>query len=193
MTKLILIMIFYFITILPIYAVEDTQIDPDKIIPNGLLKIALNYFHSHERRITNKRFMGIIDYRQHSSNERFYIIDLESGRVEKYLVAHGQQSDRNNDGYATDFSNTIDSKMSSLGYFLTAETYFGAHGYSLRLDGQSATNSNARERNIVIHPADYVAPGNKIGRSFGCPALEPRYNQMIIDQIREGALIFASY
>jgi hypothetical protein len=83
--------------------------------------------------------------------------------------------------------------MSSLGFYLTAETYNGEHGYSLRLDGLSSTNSNARERAIVIHAADYVAPGEKIGRSWGCPAVEPRYHQQIIDELKEGALIYASF
>ncbi len=193
MSKIILTFLFIFLVSLPAFTAEYSQLDPDKIIPNGLLQTAYNYFHTHGSQIANQRYMGIIDYKQHSSKERFYIVDMDSGRVDKYLVAHGKHSDRNNDGYATKFSNTIDSKKSSLGFFLTAETYFGSNGYSLRLDGLSATNSNARERAIVIHPADYVSAGNQIGRSFGCPAIELRYHQMIIDQIKEGALIFASY
>ena len=135
--------------------------------------------------------MGVIDYKQHNSKKRFYVIDMESGRVEAYLAAHGKNSDPDFDGYATKFSNTPDSKKTSLGFFLTAETYYGSNGYSLRLDGLSATNSNARARAIVIHGAEYVAPGNKIGRSYGCPALEMRYHQELIDQIKGGSLLYA--
>ena len=135
--------------------------------------------------------MGIIDFKQHNSKERFYIIDMESGRVESYLTAHGKNSDPDYDGYATKFSNTPDSLMSSLGFYLTAETYYGQNGYSLRLDGLSSTNSNARARAIVIHGADYVKPGKKIGRSYGCPALEMRYHQDLIDRLKGGALLYA--
>lgn len=170
---------------------DYSYLDPDKIVPDNLLKEAVAYYDAHYDEITNQRVIGVIDYRQHNSKERFYIIDMESGRVETYLSAHGKNSDPDFDGYATIFSNKQDSNTTSLGFFLTAETYYGNNGYSLRLDGLSNTNSNARKRAIVIHGADYVRPGKKIGRSYGCPALEMRYHQEVIDQIKEGALLYA--
>ena len=170
---------------------DYSHLDPDKIVPVNLMRQAVSFYDANWEKITNQRVMGIIDYKQHNSKKRFYIIDMESGRVETYLTAHGKNSDRDFDGYATQFSNTPDSKMTSLGFFLTAEPYYGSNGYSLRLDGLSTTNSNARKRAIVIHGAEYVAPGNKIGRSYGCPALEMRYHQELIDQIKEGSLLYA--
>lgn len=170
---------------------DYSHLDPDGIVPKNLLKEAIAYFDTNNAKIKNQRLMGVIDFKQHNSKERFYIIDMESGRVETYLTAHGKNSDPDYDGYATKFSNTPDSLMTSLGMYLTAETYNGQNGYSLRLDGLSSTNSNARARAIVIHGADYVKPGKKIGRSYGCPALEMRYHQDLIDQLKGGALIFA--
>ena len=167
------------------------HLDPDKIIPVNLLTTAVAFYDANLDKISNQRIMGIIDYKQHNSKKRFYIIDMESGRVETYLTAHGKNSDPDFDGYATKFSNTPDSLMTSLGFFLTAETYYGSNGYSLRLDGLSTTNSNARMRAIVIHGAEYVTPGKKIGRSYGCPALEMRYHQELIDQIKDGSLLYA--
>ena len=167
------------------------HLDPDKIIPINLLSKAVAFYDANLDKISNQRIMGVIDYKQHNSKKRFYIIDMESGRVETYLTAHGKNSDPDFDGYATKFSNTPDSLMTSLGFFLTAETYYGSNGYSLRLDGLSTTNSNARKRAIVIHGAEYVAPGKKIGRSYGCPALEMRYHQELIDQIKDGSLLYA--
>lgn len=170
---------------------DYSHLDPDKIVPANLLSEAIAYYDSHLDIIKNERVMGIIDYKQHNSKERFYIIDMESGRVETYLTAHGKNSDPDFDGYATKFSNIPDSNMTSLGFFLTAETYYGKNGYSLRLDGLSTTNSKARERAIVIHGADYVTPGSKIGRSYGCPAVEMRYHQDLIDLIKGGSLLYA--
>ena len=170
---------------------DYSYLDPENIVPSNLLKQAVAYYDANLDRISNQRVMGVIDYKQHNSKERFYIIDMESGRVETYLAAHGKNSDPDFDGYATKFSNTPDSKQPSLGFFLTAETYYGSNGYSLRLDGLSTTNSNARKRAIVIHGAEYVNPGPKIGRSYGCPALEMRYHQQLIDQIKEGSLLYA--
>jgi hypothetical protein len=116
---------------------------------------------------------------------------MQSGDVEPYLTAHGRNSDTDFDGYATKFSNTSGSKMSSVGFYLTAETYYGDNGYSLRLDGLSSTNSNARSRAIVIHGASYVREAVLIGRSYGCPALEVRYAADVINTIKGGALIYA--
>lgn len=170
-----------------------SYLDPGHEVPSALLSKALAYFEAHQNSIGNKKVISVIDFKQHNSKERFYIIDMETGQVDKYLVAHGKNSDPNYDGYATTFSNSSGSEASSIGYYLAAEPYEGSHGYSLRLDGLSGTNSNARSRAIVIHPADYVSPGGKIGRSWGCPAVEPRYSVQIIDQLKGGSLIYASY
>jgi hypothetical protein len=170
---------------------DYSYLDPDKVVPAKLLQEAVAYYDANLDKIENQRVIGVIDYKQHNSKERFYIIDMESGRVERYLTAHGKNSDPDFDGYATKFSNVPDSNTTSLGFFLTAETYYGKNGYSLRLDGLSSTNSNARERAIVIHGADYVTPGPKIGRSYGCPAVEMRYHQELIDQIKGGSLLYA--
>jgi hypothetical protein len=193
MQKIFLILILSIFYSCSVFSIDRSQLDPNHLIPQELLKQTLIYFDNHQKIISNKQFIGIIDFRPHSSKERFFVIDLESGKIEKYLVAHGKNSDPNFDGLATKFSNVIDSKMSSLGFYLSAETYEGEHGYSLRLDGLSDSNSNARERAIVIHSADYVYPGEKIGRSYGCPAVEPRYHRQIINKLKEGALINASY
>lgn len=168
-----------------------SHLDPSHEVPSALLTKAINYFDSHKSIIKNQSTLGVIDFSQHNSKERFYLIDMVSGQVDKYLVAHGKNSDPDYDGYATQFSNTPGSEMSSQGFYLTAETYDGSHGYSLRLDGLSTTNSNARSREIVIHPADYVTPGAKIGRSWGCPAVDPRYSVEIINRIKNGVLIYA--
>lgn len=186
--------LFLFLILINVALSSDySHLDPENIVPKKMLTEALNFYDKNLAVIKNPRFMGLIDFKQHNSKERFYIIDMESGRVETYLVAHGKNSDPDFDGYATKFSNTPDSKMSSLGFYLTAETYFGEHGYSLRLDGLSSTNSNARDRLIVIHSADYVSPGDKIGRSFGCPAIDQRIHKQLIDQIKDGVLLYAHY
>ena len=168
-----------------------TFLDPGHIVPKTLLAKTLAYFDTNKSKISNKNVIGVIDFKQHNSKERFYIIDMNTGVVETYLVAHGKNSDPDYDGFATQFSNDSGSLMSSQGFYLAAETYEGSHGYSLKLDGLSSTNSNARSREIVIHPADYVAPGGKIGRSWGCPALEPRYSVQVINKLKGGALLYA--
>ncbi len=161
-------------------------------IPAKALEKALDFYKNNQQRISNKRFIAIADFTQHSSNKRLYIVNMENGQVKKYLAAHGKGSDANHDGYAGRFSNEPNSNATSLGFYLTAETYQGKHGYSLRLDGLENSNSNARDRDIVFHGADYVVNnGGKIGRSLGCPAVENALAREVIDMIKGGALYLA--
>jgi hypothetical protein len=144
--------------------------------------------------IKNKRILTIVDYSKPSSQARFYVIDLVSKRILYItLVAHGKNS---GDFYAKTFSNVLESKESCLGFFLTAETYNGEHGYSLSLDGlEPGINDNARIRSIVIHGADYVSSDfvekyGRLGRSWGCPALPASVSKEIIDRISKGSCLF---
>lgn len=140
----------------------------------------------------NDRYMVVIDYDRPSDEPRFFLINLQTGSAKAFLVSHGSGSDPDHDGMADRFSNIPGSKMTSLGAFVTAETYYGKHGLSLRLDGLEASNSAARERAIVIHGADYVSPKRKRqGRSWGCPALERSVALDLIPKIASGVMVYA--
>jgi hypothetical protein len=77
--------------------------------------------------------------------------------------------------------------------------YLGQHGYSLRLDGlERGVNDRARERAIVVHSARYAseefaARHGRLGRSWGCPVLDPAVHRRVIDAIRGGTALFAYY
>ncbi|MGB3625951.1 MAG: murein L,D-transpeptidase catalytic domain family protein [Henriciella sp.] len=145
----------------------------------------------HADKVKNDDVMIVIDYARHSSEPRFFLIDMETMEADAFLVSHGRNSDKDHDGIADAFSNISGSKMSSLGSYVTAETYYGKHGLSLRLDGLDKENSAARERAIVIHGADYVTPTRaKMGRSWGCPALERPIAEKLIPEIANGVLIY---
>ncbi|MBI4860193.1 MAG: murein L,D-transpeptidase catalytic domain family protein [Candidatus Riflebacteria bacterium] len=167
-------------------------VDPDHVIPKGLLDRALVYFDANQAEITNKRYLSVIDFGSRSRLPRFHLIDMTTGSVLSLHVAHGKNSDPTDSGLATRFGNEPNSLMSSLGYYLTAETYTGSHGLSLRLDGLSPTNSNARIRAVVIHGADYVEDVNvKPGRSWGCPAVSTANHVRVVNSLKNGSIIFA--
>lgn len=167
-------------------------IDTKKVVPTHLLRRALLAYDQKKSELKRPEVVSVIDYSQRSDKPRFYIIDMETGAVKALHVAHGKGSDPNHDGFAKKFSNTPESLMTSLGVFVTAETYYGQHGRSLRLDGLSKSNSNARERDIVIHGASYVVEANQVqGRSFGCPAVSQQKIDKLIDTIGGGSLILA--
>ena len=143
------------------------------------------------REVSVQRYVSIIDYRKPSSSPRYYLVDTQDMSAQAFLVAHGQGSDPNHDGYADRFSNIPDSKMSSLGAFVTLDPYYGAHGLSLRLKGLERRNDRAQQRLIVIHGADYVSSDRKrLGRSWGCPALAPDVAQRVIPLIKGGTFLY---
>jgi hypothetical protein len=167
-------------------------LDPHREVPQNLLEAAVEYFDTNLAHIPNKNFLSVIDFSKSSAKVRFFVINMNTGAVWSMHVAHGKGSDVNHDGFAEKFSNVEGSNMSSLGIYLSAETYTGRNGYSLRMDGLSSTNSNARERAIVIHGANYVSEENEIqGRSAGCPAVTHANRDKLINQIKEGSVIYA--
>ncbi|MGZ3804935.1 MAG: murein L,D-transpeptidase catalytic domain family protein [Pseudobdellovibrionaceae bacterium] len=169
-------------------------LDPNKIVPSKALADTLVYFEKNKSKIHNQDYIAVINFAQNSKEKRFYIIDMKTGAVQNIHVAHGKGSDLYHDGYAEKFSNKSGSNASSLGFYSTAETYYGNHGLSLRLDGRSATNSNARSRAIVLHGADYVKEAALIqGRSWGCPAVSSELRNKVIGMLKGGALINAVY
>lgn len=148
-----------------------------------------------EKKIINKQnYLTICDFSQSSNNKRLYLVDMVSNKVIlNTYVAHG----RNSGGeYATRFSNRSKSLQSSLGFYVTQNTYYGEHGLSLRVAGlEQGYNDKALKRNIVIHGADYIGDkrlrrSNYMGRSYGCPAIPRKECNKVIDLIKDGSCIF---
>jgi hypothetical protein len=168
------------------------HLDPNRIVPTGLLEKAVTYFEANKSLFANQEYLSVIDFSKKSTKVRFFVVDLQSGAVWAMHTAHGKGSDSNNDGIAESFGNVLNSGKSSLGFYRTAETYIGRNGNSLRLDGLSSTNSKARSRAVVIHGSNYVSEVDKIqGLSLGCPAVTHAFRDKLIGQIKEGSLIYA--
>lgn len=167
-------------------------VDPLDTVPAILKTSALAYFQANQANITNQNYISIVDFSANSKYARLFIINMQTGTVLPLHVAHGQNSDPSNDGFATQFSNVVDSDESALGFFLTAETYTGDNGLSLRLDGLSTTNSNTRVRDIVMHGAEYVYDTDtQAGRSLGCFAVPMDDRDNVINILKNGSLLYA--
>jgi hypothetical protein len=141
--------------------------------------------------------LTLIDYSKPSVEPRLFVYDLATGKLLfKELVAHGKNT---GDNFATRFSDEMNSRQSSIGLFVAADTYIGNNGYSLRLDGlEPGFNKHARERAIVMHGAPYVSTQfasaqGRIGRSWGCPALREAIAHQVIDTVKGGGVIFSYY
>lgn len=170
------------------------HVDPNGVVPKALLLDAIVFFDHNKDKLKNRGFLTVVDFSKHSAKPRMFVVNMTSGAVASYVVAHGSGSDPGNTGIATRFSNVNDSNQSSLGFYITAETYNGKHGNSMRLDGVSETNSNARARAIVMHGADYVSAGRaKQGRSWGCLALSTAEKDGVIAKLKGGSVIYEAH
>jgi len=145
--------------------------------------------------IATRPLLTVIDYGLPSTQPRLWVFDLDQRRLlYRELVAHGRNT---GDDLATAFSNEEGSLQSSLGSFVTGATYTGKNGYSMRLRGlDPGRNDHAESRAIVVHGATYVDPDvahklGRLGRSWGCPAVRPAIAHELIDQIKDGSVVFA--
>lgn len=161
-------------------------------IDNTVLRLALTaYSKVHKRGYSNKPVLTVIDYSKPSNKRRLWVFDLKRNKVLfNTWVAHGKNS---GDVRSTSFSNSPGSLKSSVGVFVTQDTYDGKNGYSLRLRGlDRGLNDNAYSRAIVVHGAAYTTPSH-VGRSWGCPAVGKSVARPIINSIKDKSVLFAYY
>jgi hypothetical protein len=167
-------------------------------LPYDAFRKAVEFLKAHRSQFSNRRFITIIDYTKPSTSRRLFLINMESGEVQRFLVSHGKNSGWL---YATRFSNRPESYESPLGFFRTGRKYYGGHGPSLELCGlQKGINDNSICRGIVMHGAHYAGWGavaanrvygmGRLGRSLGCPAIPMEVAENVIDRIKGGSLLY---
>lgn len=163
-----------------------------------VLKLALTaYQKARSSGIAKKPILTVIDYSLPSNKQRMWVFDIKKDKLlYNTYVAHGKNSGMKVPHH---FSNKNSSKESSLGTFVTRDTYVGSKGYSLNLLGlEKGVNNNAYQRRVVIHGAWYVEPSfiqktGRAGRSWGCPAIAKTLAKPLINAIKNGSVIFAYY
>jgi len=168
-------------------------------LKSDVLKLAINAEQCAAQQGLVKRTdtLTVIDYSMPSTTPRLFVFNLVTHKLLfRELVAHGKNS---GDNVTSFFSNSPSSLATSLGLYVTADTYIGKNGYSLRLKGlDEGFNDMAWDRAIVMHGASYVSQEaikvlGRLGRSWGCPAVSSTVPQKIIDTIRGGSAIFSYY
>ena len=171
--------------------VENNASVPDlESFKNGMM----GYYKLSDDNAFEKNILTIIDFTLSSTKKRMWVLDMANNKVLfNTVVAHGKNTGSE---FATKFSNKVNSLQSSLGFYVTGETYYGKNGYSMFIDGmEKQFNSKARERYVVVHGANYANPSfvnklGRLGRSYGCPALPTAINNEIIDVIKNKSVIY---
>ena len=165
----------------------------------GLSLKAFEYAYKGYERLENKgtlrnaNILTICDFSKSSAEKRMYIIDVANCKMLlNTYVAHGKNSGGE---YARKFSNKSKSLASSLGFFVTKNSYHGKHGLSLKLAGlEPGYNDKAEQRAVVIHGAPYIGDNRldvkNMGRSFGCPAVPSAHASEVISLIKDGTCLF---
>jgi hypothetical protein len=164
--------------------------------PKVFKKAYVGFHNLKQRGLTSssKSILTIVDFTKSSSKKRLWTIDLSTNKiVMNSLVSHGRNT---GEAKAVKFSNTPDSYMSSLGFYVTDKTYFGKHGLSLKLSGMDeGFNTNAMSRAIVVHGADYATADfikqyGRLGRSLGCPAVPKELSKQLIETIKDETVLY---
>lgn len=158
-------------------------------------KAVVGYYNIHRKpNHPVKPILTVIDFTKSSRQKRLWVVDLKTNKLLfNTWVAHGKGT---GDEFARFFSNEPNSFKSSLGFYLTSQTYQGKHGLSLKLNGLDKNyNTNALARAVVIHGADYVSASfikqyGRLGRSLGCPALPVKETQAIISKIKNNTCLY---
>ncbi len=168
------------------------------LLDRKVLKLALTaYNKASSKGSVKKPVLTIIDYSLPSYKQRMWVFDVRKERLlYNTYVAHGQNSGADVPHH---FSNRSDSKESSLGTYITRDTYYGSKGLSLNLQGlERGFNDNAYNRRVVIHGAWYVEPefikhAGRAGRSWGCPSIASTLAKPVINTLKGGSVVFAYY
>lgn len=173
-----------------VFSEKNANIPNLESFKNGML----GYYKLENQDLVKKEILTIIDFTLSSKEKRMWVLDMSNQKVLLHsVVSHGKNTGAE---FATHFSNKVNSLQSSLGFYITGETYMGGNGLSLFIDGmEEEFNSRARERYVVIHGAAYANPEfiinrGMLGRSYGCPAVPTAVTKKFINTIKGNSVLY---
>ena len=145
------------------------------------------YEKNHYKKRLSSDYLAVADYTKVALHKRLYIVNLHTGEVNAYLVAHGVNSGKRY-GRVIDAGNSKGSFKTPTGFFKVGAkegvTVKKRYKY-LSVDGLEWENRNARKRQILLHTAPYVS---NAGRSYGCFAIQPQDKESIFSKLKTALL-----
>ncbi len=163
-------------------------------------------------KIDNQDFILLVDYTKPHVADRFFILDMKSGKVESCPVAHGYGSNSNcppehqvrcngkiKCKITSEVNNRSGGGATSRGFYLTDEGYRSSQNTfnsgSPRSSGHNAlnlrgllggVNDKALDRSVVFHRASYAE--NMCSSSAGCPAICPQLFEDYKDKVKRSLM-----
>lgn len=139
--------------------------------------------------VTKSPILTVVDYSKPANEQRLFSVDTSKNQIlMSSYVAHGAGSGKGL--IPTSFSNQEGSHATSLGTYLTGDTYKGKHGESLRVKGLDSSNNNAFNRAVVVHGGSYIGP-DKQGTSWGCFTVPNEVAPKLVGLTKGGSIIHA--
>ncbi|KAF2337435.1 peptidase [Flavobacterium ginsenosidimutans] len=159
-----------------------------EIVSEEKPRIEINYndYYKQAERYCKKNNLNqnkfiLIDLGLHSGYKRFFVYDFKKKTVSKsYMVSHGcgdNQWGRTSSKEKPQISNEFDSHCSSVGKYVVLDRGVSQWGIKVNyvLLGKDKTNSNARNRAIVLHSWDAISDNEVYPEGtpegWGCPAV----------------------
>ncbi|MGO4772687.1 murein L,D-transpeptidase catalytic domain-containing protein [Flavobacterium sp. W22_SRS_FK3] len=183
----------------------------EKPLINSSSRPVYSYEEKLKSEITEiRRFLGkspkynsdvafFLDMKIESGKNRFFIYDLKHIKLlDKGLVGHGLGSETGISGKLK-FSNVKNSNCSSLGKYAIGGSYYGKFGKAYKLYGLDKTNSNAFDRNIVLHKyydVPFEEQRDPICNSQGCPMVNKKFfgvMEKLIDNSKKKIILVMYY
>ena len=140
----------------------------------------------------NEDFCILIDMSIHSGKNRFRVYNFKQNKfIESFPVSHGCGNNSwgsGETGENPNFSNTVDSHLSSLGKYAIGDRGWSSWGVNVnyKLHGLDYTNSNAYDRYIVFHSWEWISDNEiypaRSAEGWGCPAVSNN-NFMKLDKL----------
>lgn len=187
-----LVYIFVFLTSFNFIKAQDRQ----NVVSKEKITELKNYL---KNKNYNQDLAIFINFKIHSGKYRYLVYDLKNDKVlQKAIVSHGSGSVIPNSDKLR-FSNTENSYRSSLGKYEIQESYEGKFGKSYRMKGLNSTNSNARQRAIVLHSYDCISDqesSQSACLSLGCPMLSNKafkQTAKFLDSSKKPVILYAFY
>lgn len=137
----------------------------------------------------------LVDMSVHSGKNRFFVYDFKKGKItDKNLVTHGSCDvyEPNRTKYQkAKFSNRAESHCSSNGKYKVGSRDYSSWGINVKywLHGLEESNSNAKDRIVVLHSWDAVSNFEIYPRfsplSWGCPAVSDAFMRKLDAKLKQ--------
>jgi len=143
----------------------------------------------------NEGYYFLVDLSVHSGKNRFYVYDFAQKKVtHQNLVTHGacDAFEENDNKYEiAKCSNRLDSHCSAIGKYKIGRRDYSSWGIKVKywLEGLEESNSNARDRIVVLHSwtavADKEIYPNYCPLSWGCPAVSDNFMKVLDEKLQK--------